>query len=249
VGPFAVIERGAQIAANCRIGAHAVIHGCVRIDATCQIHAGAVLGDEPQDTAFKEGKSAVHVGPECIIREGVTIHRGTEEGSITRIGRGCMLMAFSHVAHNAELDERVVLCNGALVAGYVKIGPQAFISGHCLLHQFVRVGRLAMLGGGAGASRDVPPFVTLRPLEPNRILGLNVVGLRRSGIGPEDRLAIKRALHAIRHSDLPQKDAARWVENHTDNPFARELATFVATSKRGICSFRGAPAHDAAGPL
>jgi UDP-N-acetylglucosamine acyltransferase len=238
VGPFTVIEAGAEVADGCVIGPHAVIHGSTALGPRCTVHAGAILGDLPQDLAFAGGPSRVQIGADCVVREGVTVHRGTRPDSVTRVGDGCMLMAFAHIAHNVELGARVIVCNGALLAGYVHVGSDAFVSGNCVVHQFVHIGRLAMLGGGCGVSKDVPPFCTVRPVSANRILGLNLVGLKRAGLGPQQRRAVKQAFGLLYRAGVTPREAAELIESELDDPLAREIAAFARASARGICPLR-----------
>ena len=160
IGPFCVIESGVRIMEGADLGPHVTIMGDTTIGARTKIHAGAVIGDWPQDLAYEGASSSVVVGEDCVLREGVTIHRGTKEGTATTIGKGCLLMAFAHCAHNTTLGDRVILANGALLGGYATIDSGAFISGNAVVHQFCRVGRLAMMGGMSGVSKDVPPFCT-----------------------------------------------------------------------------------------
>ena len=238
VGPFAVIGENVTIGDGSDIGPHVAVFPYTTIGARCRIHAGAVLGDLPQDLSFKEVPSYVRIGDECVIREGVTIHRGTKAETVTEIGDGCYLMAFSHFAHNVRLGRSVIVANGALLAGYVDVGDRVFISGNCVVHQFVRIGRLAMLGGASGISKDVPPFCTTRPAEVNRLVGLNVVGMRRAGMNPEERLEVKRAFTLLYRSGLNFREAAQRIREQTTSPMAVELADFVGASKRGICAMR-----------
>lgn len=235
IGPYSVVEDDVVLEEGCWVAPHAVIRPFVRLGRSCRVHSGAVLGDLPQDKSYRDCRSYVEIGDGTVIREGVTVHRGTKEETITRVGKRCFLMAFSHVAHNASLGNDVVLANGALVAGYATIGDGAFISGHCLIHQFVRVGRLAMLGGGAGVSRDVPPFCMVPPLHLNTIAGLNIVGLRRAGLDSTVRTGIRRAYRDIFQGTRPLREAARSVIEASDIPEARELAQFVLESQRGVC--------------
>jgi UDP-N-acetylglucosamine acyltransferase len=236
VGPFAYVAAGARVGANCAIGPHVTILGPVTLGERCRVHAGAVLGDLPQDLGFQGGDTSVRIGADGVIREGVTIHRGTKPGTATEVGDGCFLMAFSHVAHNVKLGQGVIVANGALLGGYVEVGDRCFISGNCLVHQFVRIGRLAMLGGASGVSKDVPPFCTTRPMAVNTILGLNVVGLRRAGVGPADRVAIKQAFTLLYRSGLNVTQAVERIKAAFASGPALELCAFAEASHRGICA-------------
>ena len=235
VGPFAYIAAGATIGDGCQIGPPVTIYGFTTLGAACKVHAGAVLGDLPQDFGFEDGESFVRIGERCVIREGVTVHRGSKPGTETVIGNRCMLMAFSHFAHNVQLEADVIVANGALIAGYVSVGARAFISGNVAVHQFTRIGRLAMLGGGAMISKDVPPFCTVRPAMENGVGGLNVIGMRRAGIGAEDRSAVKAAFKLLYCTGLNVSQAQEQLaEMFIDGP-GREMHDFVSESKRGIC--------------
>ncbi len=235
VGPFAYIEDGARIGDGCKIGPHATIFGSVTLGRGCEVHAGAVLGDRPQDLAFKDAESSVRIGNNCVIREGVTIHRGTKEGTETVVGDECFLMAFSHLAHNVVLANNVIMANGAVLGGYVEVGERAFISGVCGVHQFVKIGRLAMLGGGAIATKDVPPFCMLKNAEHNTIIGLNVVGMRRSGMSYEERKAVQRAFKVLFLSGFNASQAKERLEELFESGPASEFATFIDGSTRGLC--------------
>ena len=238
VGPFAVIGPEVQVGAACQIGPHAVIHRYVTLGEHSQVHAHAVLGDLPQDLAFKEAASHVRIGRNVVIREGVTIHRGTKEGTVTEVGDGCFLMANSHLAHNVKLGQGVIVANNALLAGYVEVGDKAFISGNTSIHQFVRIGRLAMVGGAAGLSADLPPFCIAHPLSVNELAGLNTVGLRRNGFSSPDRLALRQVFHRLFRSGTNRRQALAQLSEENLAPAARELVDFVAVSKRGVCHAR-----------
>lgn len=239
VGPFAFIAAGAQVGAGCRIGPHVTIHGTVTLGAGCQVHAGAVLGDLPQDLGFAGDASYVTIGENCVLREGVTIHRGTKPGTTTSIGKRCMFMANSHAAHNVQTGDDVILANGALLGGYANVGSRVFVSGNALVHQFVRIGDIAMLGGGAAVSKDVPPYCTVRPISANRVLGLNVVGMRRAGISAAERTAIKRLFKLLYCSGLNVSDAKTVLQQEDLEavPAARGFVDFVSASERGICGY------------
>jgi UDP-N-acetylglucosamine acyltransferase len=236
VGPFAVIERDVTIGDGTIIGPHACLLRYTTVGKNCRIHAGAVIGDLPQDVGFKGGVSYVRIGDGTQIREHVTIHRGTEEGTRTEIGDECMIMATAHLAHNVRLANRVLVVSGALLAGYVQVDDRAFISGNVVVHQFTRIGRLAMLGGACGVSRDVPPFCTVKPQGTNELLGLNVVGLRRGGVSPEDRLSLKKAFHLWFRSGLNIRQATGEVRRQLGTCSAVvEMADFIEATRRGIC--------------
>jgi UDP-N-acetylglucosamine acyltransferase len=238
VHPTAVIEPGAVIGANVAVGPYAVIFGNVTLGANCRVHAGAVIGDLPQDLGFQPADTYVRIGADCVIREHVTVHRGTKPGTSTEIGRECYLMANSHVGHNVRLGNRVILANNALLAGYVEVQDGAFVSGNVVIHQFVRIGRLAMLSGGSGIGKDVPPFCVTKGMQRNRIAGLNVIGMRRAGMAPAARQQVQRAFRILYQSKLNVAQAlARLRAEFADGPGA-EIADFVAASRRGICPLR-----------
>ncbi|NLB56227.1 MAG: acyl-ACP--UDP-N-acetylglucosamine O-acyltransferase [Lentisphaerae bacterium] len=235
IGPYVVIEDNVEIGDNVKIGPSAVILPFTAIGKGTSIHAHAVIGDIPQDGAFKNIVSRTKIGENCIIREGVTIHRGTNEESVTEIGDGCFLMNNSHCAHNVKLGNNVILANGALLAGYVEVGDRAFISGNSVVHQFVRIGKVAMLSGLTAISQDVPPFCTTKGVHPNTILGLNVVGMRRAGLDLEERTMVKRCFNILYRQGLNTPDAVVKMKEETSGESAAEFASFVEQTKRGVC--------------
>jgi UDP-N-acetylglucosamine acyltransferase len=198
-----------------------------------------VLGDWPQDLGFKNEISFVKIGRNCVIREGVTIHRGTKAGTTTVVGDSCFLMANCHLGHNVQLGHHVIVVNGVLLGGYVEVGDGAFIGGNALVHQFTRVGRLVMLGGGSGSNKDVPPFCMTHGVMLNTISGLNLVGLRRAGLGPDERLQIKHAFDLLYRSGLNVSQAVAALKKEFTTGPASEWAPFIESSKRGICPFGG----------
>ena len=244
VGPYCVIGEDVIVGEGCQLGPHAVLLPHTRLGARCRVHAHAVLADWPQDLKFKGVLSRVEVGDECVIREGVTIHRGTHENSATVIGRGCFLMANSHVAHNVTLGDGVILANGALLAGDVQVGDRAFISGNVVIHQFTRIGRLAMLSGLSGIGMDVLPFCTTAGVMRNTIAGLNIVGMRRAGLSPAERLEVKCAFKIVFRSGLGLKETIEALRREFTSGPASEWADFIAGSRRGICRRQAADAPD-----
>lgn len=237
IGPYAVVGENCRIGSGCVIGPHVVVHPYTTIGPRTRIHAGAVIGDWPQDVAFAGAPSETVIGARCIIREGVTIHRGTKEGSRTTVGDNCFLMANSHLAHNVILGNDVIIANGALLAGYVEVGDRAFISGNVVIHQFCRIGRLAMLSGLSGISKDVPPFCITAGVSRNRVGGLNIVGLRRAGFTPEERKQVKAAFDTLYRSGLNVSQAVERLKNQFPDGPASEFWRFAEQSKRGLCAF------------
>ncbi|MGQ9590261.1 MAG: acyl-ACP--UDP-N-acetylglucosamine O-acyltransferase [Planctomycetota bacterium] len=234
IGPYAIVEDDVRIGAGTRIMAHAVIRRYTTIGENNSIHFGAVIGDDPQDVSFRpEVRSTVEIGRNNRIREYVTIHRGTKEGGRTIIGDGNFLFAQSHVAHDVQLGNHIVLANSAALGGHVKVGDRAFISGGVMIHQFTWIGRLAMLSGNSAFSRNVPPFATA--LGQNLYGTVNVVGLRRTGIPRETMREIRRAYEIFYSSSgsvaeaLAEIEAAGFVSNEV-----KELVDFIRNSKRPI---------------
>ena len=238
VGAFAVVEQGAVIGDGCIIRAHAFI-GSVTLGKNCTVGHGAVLGGEPQDFAFRpQVKSRVTIGDSTKIFEYATIHRGTVDGSETVVGEGCFLMVGAHLAHNVRLGSGVIIANNALLAGYVSVEDRVFIGGGCVFHQGIRVGRLAICQGASAFSKDIPPFVIAA--ERNGIAGLNVVGLRRAGLGTGERAEIKRAFDLLFRSgkNAAQAIAAAHTEKWGDA--GRAFWDFAATAKKkGLCDWIG----------
>lgn len=235
VGPFCYISSGAVLGDGCSLDSGVTVYANTQIGCGCHLHSGCVIGDVPQDKNFSGGNSYVRVGDNCIIREGVTIHRGSKPGTTTEIGDGCFLMAFSHCAHNVKLGDGVILANAVLLGGYVEIGSLAFLSGNVSVHQFVKVGRLAMLGGNCAVNKDVPPFMTVRPLSLNEVGGMNLVGLKRAGFSVADRTILKAAYKLLYRSGKNASQAVQAIMAEYAGTAAEEVAGFVGSSKRGIC--------------
>jgi UDP-N-acetylglucosamine acyltransferase len=235
IGPFCYIQNEVEIGEGSILDAHVTLLAYTSIGNNCHLHSNVTLGDTPQDIAFKNEPSYVKIGNKCTIREGVTIHRGTHGGTETVVGDNCLLMAYSHLAHNVKLGNGVIVANGALLAGYVEVGDRAFISGNCLVHQFTRVGRLVMMSGGSAIDKDVPPFCMTRNMVSNKVMGLNTIGLRRSGFTAEERLELKRAFKVLYQSQLLIKDATAKLRSDFDSPLVAEIYEFIQASQRGIC--------------
>jgi UDP-N-acetylglucosamine acyltransferase len=235
IGPYAVVGGEVTLGAGCVIQAHAVLESKVTMGAGNFIGYGAVIGAPPQDFAHKaEISSEVRIGDNNRIREYVTIHRGTKEGTATTVGSGCFIMVGSHLGHNVSISDNVIITNNCLLAGYVDVGESAVLGGGSVFHQFMRIGRRAMIAGSSSFNKDVPPFVTANFR--NLLVGVNVVGLRRGGFGPETRMEIKRAFKLIYRSGLRVREALAEADRTSWGTEAREFFDFIRNSKRGTCT-------------
>jgi UDP-N-acetylglucosamine acyltransferase len=241
VGPGVIIEGPSRIGAGTRILAHAYVGPHTTIGKGNLIGFGAVVGYEPQDYAFQGEESYTVIGDHNIIREYATIHRGTKQGSATRVGNHNFLMALSHLAHNAQVGDHVIVVNGALVGGYVEVADRAFISGNCVIHQFCRVGTLAMMRGGSRTSRDVPPYSIIDGA--HLVRGVNLVGLKRAGFTSDQITPLRQAFRVLfaRRGHLSR--AVERVEAEVPlTPEVRHLLDFITSSKRGVAlGPRGTP--------
>ncbi len=234
VGPCAVIEGPVKIGAGSRIFPHAYICGDVTMGEGNTVYPGAVIGTEPQDLSYEGAESSVRIGDGNTLREGVTIHRGTEAGSETVIGSDCYLMAMSHVAHNCTVGDNVILANCALLGGHVDVADRAFLSGGAVIHQFVRIGSHAFVSGNASISMDVPPYVTVRGR--NLVAQVNKVGVRRSPhITEAGAKAIERCYRLLYRSGLDLTEAIDRISAEEEAPEAKALVDFIKSSERGIC--------------
>jgi UDP-N-acetylglucosamine acyltransferase len=235
VGPFVCIEGPVRVGAGCRIESHAVVTGDVVMGAGNVIGHHAVIGAPPQDLSYKTGTpTGVRIGEGNTIRELCTIHRGTKEGTMTVVGDRNFLMAGAHLAHNVTLGSDAILANNVLLGGHVEVADRVFIGGCSVFHQFTRIGRFAIVQGLSAFSKDVPPF-TLAAIR-NRVVGLNVVGLRRSGFDAAQRARIKQAFNLLYRSGLNMTQAVAKARDTDLGPEGREFFEFVAVAtKRGIC--------------
>lgn len=243
IGPYAVVEGPAEIGENCVLEAHATLTGAVRLGRGVRVGHGAVVGGWPQDSAFDPATaSGVEVGDGTQVREHCTIHRGTKPGTVTRLGARCLLMAGAHLGHNAQVGDDVVLANHVLLGGYVEIADRVFLGGGSVFHQFVRVGKGAMVQGLSAFSKDVPPFTLAA--DKNFVVGLNVVGLRRGGFSPAERAEIKEAFKLLYASGRNVSQALEAAAAREWGASAAEFFAFAAAAKkRGLCAFRRAEAE------
>lgn len=233
IGAHAVIEGPVRIGPDCRISPFVLILGHTDLGADCRVHSHATIGDLPQDRAYLGGESHCEIGDGCVIREGATIHRGTAPGSVTRVGDRCHLMTNSHVGHNCVLGSDVTLTSGALLGGHVHVGRGAVISGNAAVHQFVRIGELAMISGLGKIVQDVPPY--LMADRDGTIVGVNRVGMLRSGMSSAERREVKEAYRLLYRSGLGRSAAiAAFASLVTTEVGGRLLAFLEESSPRGI---------------
>jgi UDP-N-acetylglucosamine acyltransferase len=244
IGPFSIIGPGVTIGEKTIVQSHVVIEAEVSIGCGNFIGHGAIIGALPQDVSFSaERKTKVEIGDNNIIREYCTIHRGSPDGSATEIGDRNFLMAGAHVGHNCVIGNNVVIANNCLLAGYVRVDDGAFLGGGSTFHQFMHIGRLVMVQGSSAFGKDLPPFVVAA--ERNSVFGLNTVGMRRAGLGANDRDEIKKAFKLIYLSGLNMSQALEKAETMTFGAPAREFLDFVANSKkRGICPLKRGAVDD-----
>jgi UDP-N-acetylglucosamine acyltransferase len=238
IGPYAVIEGPVALGAGSMVHAHATLRGPLTMGARNAVHPHAVIGDWPQDRKFGGEHSEVVIGDDNIFREGVTIHRPTGRDTFTRIGSRCFFMVNSHVGHNCTVGDNVTLINGALLGGHAQIADGAIIGAYSAIHQFCRVGRLAMLSNGAKFNVDVPPFFTA--MATNTVTQLNAVGLRRSGMPRASIDALRKMLQlAFRTSGRPLSAALGDLPAEVlAVPEVQEVVAFVKGSKRGVALFQ-----------
>jgi len=233
VGPYAIVEGGVRIGPRVKIWPHAYICNGTTIGEDTQIHMGAVVGHLPQDLAYRGEETYLNIGKRNIIREYATIHRGTKVGSSTAIGDDNYFMAMSHVGHNCEIGSRVIVSNGALLAGYVKVEDGAFISGNVVIHQFCRIGTLALIGGFSGVNKDVPPYMLLRG--PSIVRSVNLVGLRRAKFSADTINKIKEAFRLLYRANLNKSQAVEEIRKMGPSGELERLLEFIKDSRRGIC--------------
>ncbi len=234
VGEFCVIESDVRIGAFCRLEPYVYVKRWTTLGDRNEISAGTALGTDPLDKAFTGERSYLRIGNGNKIREHYTISRGTQPESVTEIGDDNYVMTSGHIAHNCRIGNAIVICSCALVAGYVEVEDQAFISGGVVVHQYSKIGRLAMVGGNTRVNTDVPPFFLYSgfDVEPK---GLNLVGLKRAGFSEPDITALKKAYRLLFRSGLPLEQALARIEREIPTEHTLHLVRFIRRSERGIC--------------
>ena len=238
IGPNVVIEEGVQIGNRNKILQGAFIAQGTTIGNENEIHMHAVIGHAPQDLSFKNEPSYTKIGNKNVIREFVTIHRGTKAGSSTVIGNENFIMAYCHLAHNCTLGDKIIMVNNASLAGHCSVEDQAFISGFTVFHQFTRIGKLAMVSALSATNKDVPPFMICGG-RPMLVLGTNVVGMRRAGINTEERAEVKEAYKLLYRLGLNTSQALEKIKTDLKSGPVKHIVKFIETSKRGIIDGAG----------
>src|SRR5215831_18832354 len=234
IGEYCVIEQDVVIGPGCRLEPYVYVKRWTTLGERNEISAGTVLGTDPLDKGFSGERSYLKIGNENKIREHYTISRGTKPESVTEIGDGNYIMTSGHIAHNCKICNETVIASCALVAGYVEVEDQAFISGGVVIHQYSKIGRLAMIGGNTRINSDVPPFFLYAGYNVEA-KGLNVVGLKRAGFKASDVSVLKRAYQILYRSGLKLADALAQIEAEIPTPETLHLVQFIRRSERGIC--------------
>lgn len=236
VGPYCIIGEHVRIGKNTTLRSHVVIDGWTTLGEANTIYPFASIGLEPQDLKFKGEKTHLEVGDHNMIREYVTLHRGTAPGGgITGIGSYNVLMAYVHVAHDCLLGDRIIMANAATLAGSITVGSDAILGGLSAVHQFVRIGSYAMIGGCSAVAQDVPPYVRVAGNHA-KLYGLNSIGLKRHGFSPEQIQTLKSVYKLIFRSGLTLNEAIKQGREKWPNlPEVERFLSFVENSERGIC--------------
>ncbi len=234
IGEFCIIEADVSIGADCLLEPYVYVRRWTTLGERNQVSAGTVLGTDPLDKGFGGERSYLRIGNDNKIREHYTISRGTAPESVTEIGDANYIMTSGHIAHNCRVGNNTVIASCALIAGYVEVEDQAFISGGVVVHQYSKIGRLAMIGGNTRVNSDVPPFFlcTGFNVEPK---GLNLVGLKRAGYKHGDVSTLKKAYQILYRSGLKLQEALARIETEIPTPETLHLVKFIRRSERGIC--------------
>ncbi|MFC1753021.1 acyl-ACP--UDP-N-acetylglucosamine O-acyltransferase [Thermoproteota archaeon] len=234
IGPYSVIEGGVKIAKGTKISKHVTIEGFTEIGQNNTISSGVVIGSPPQDLKYKGGESFLRIGDNNTIREFVTINLGTDKGT-TKVGSSSLFMAYSHIAHDCVVGDNCVFANCATLAGHVTVEDRSTIGGLSAIHQFVRVGTLSIIGGCSKVVQDIPPYSTCDG-HPASVFGINLIGLRRSGVSKEVILQLKSAFKILFYSGLSFPNAVEKVKKEFPQMSEElgHLVKFVKTTKRGI---------------
>jgi UDP-N-acetylglucosamine acyltransferase len=233
IGPYAIIGPEAVIGPRTKVGAHAVVeHATLGADNT--LFPGCYVGGAPQDLKYAGEKTRLVMGDKNVVREAVTLNRGTAQGGgVTKIGSNCLFMACSHVAHDCVIGNGVIVVNAVLLAGHVHVGDFAVLGGACAVHQYTRIGRMVMIGGGAMVGQDILPFATAQG-DRAVLRGLNLLGLRRAGVARESVSALKEAYRTMFLSGLNQPEALARLKGSASKEVLEWVSFIEASGKRGV---------------
>jgi len=237
IGPFCIIEEEVEIGAGTVLDSHVVVKKYTSIGENNRLHMGVILGNDPEDKNFSGVRSYLRIGNGNIFREHSSASRGTPPDSATVIGDNNYIMIGVHLAHNNRLGSNIVVCNNCSLAGYVEVEDGAFLSGGVVVQQFTKIGRLAMIGGNTRVNVDVPPYLLTSDFNVTA-MGLNLVGLKRAGIGGEAIRKLKQAYRILYRSHLPLEEALQRIESEIATEEAKHLVDFIRRSERGICRER-----------
>lgn len=234
IGPYTVIGEDVKIGPQTQIGSHAVIE-FAEIGSACQIYSHAFIGTAPQDLKYRGEKTKITIGDGTIVRECATLNRGTAETGKTEIGKKCLLMAYSHVAHDCVIEDEVILANSVAIAGHVHIGSGTIVGGLSGIHQFVHVGKLAMIGAGSMVPLDVPPYCTVWG-DRAKVVGLNIEGMKRRHYSKTTIESLKKIYKTVFFSKKTMKQTlAQMRLEKIQNEQTKEFLEFISHSQRGIC--------------
>ncbi len=234
IGPYCVIGPKARVENGCRLISHVNIAGNTVLGESCEVYPFASIGMKTQDMKYAGGDPGVRIGGKTTIREYVTINAATYDGDFTRIGSGCLLMAYAHVAHDCQIEEDVIMANCATLAGHIIVESQVIIGGLAGVHQFVRLGRMSIVGGCSKVVKDVPPYMMAdgHPLE---IKGLNNIGLKRRNVSLEHRKTVKEAYKILYRQNLTTSLAVEKIKSEVERiPEVAHILEFIEKSERGI---------------
>jgi UDP-N-acetylglucosamine acyltransferase len=234
IGEFCVIEDDVTLGEGCLLEPYVYVKRWTTLGDRNQISAGTVLGTDPLDRNFTGERSYLRIGNDNIIREHYTVSRGTKPEGATVIGDGNYIMTSGHIAHDCRIGNQTVICSCALVAGYVEVEDQAFISGGVVIHQYSKIGKLAMIGGNTRVNSDVPPFFLYSGFNVEA-KGLNIVGLRRAGFKASDVSLLKQAYNLVYRSGMKLQEALARIEAEIPSEHTLHLVNFIRRSERGIC--------------
>lgn len=234
IGPYCTVGSSVKIGDDTELISHVVVDGNTTIGSGCRLFPFACIGMQTQDLKYDGGVTHAEIGDRTTLREYVTINTGTRDGEVTRVGSGCLLMAYCHVAHGCRLQDGVIMSNGTQLAGEVMVEERAIISGVVAVHQFVRIGTMAMIGGLSKIQQDCPPYMTTDG-NPAEVRGPNSIGLQRAGVAAGTRLALKQAFRILHREGMATAKAITRVrEEVEDLPEIRRVVEFYETSQRGV---------------